>query len=325
MGHPTFCSLVADAQLFVQAGEEGGEVEVDGGVGDGEVRGIGFVQTGGVEGVGDAADGVDEPEVGDAHGEVVGEDELGAGEAVFGREYLDADVRRSSSNLFMWGIGVKDSYIADADAGWRDADTLLDDGVGLPYVFVDGEEGRDKALNLAVLVLAHVTLHDLAIDEVDIGLIAGAKVLVDGDQGGGGRHGMPLTRLCYETPRRMAAGRLEAMKILAAGFAGVVLLGLVGCHSHYVEADVVNASGAAVSLVEVDYPSASFGVESLGAGATYHYRFKILGDGATKVIWTDAARKENTVGGPVLKEGQEGGLTVRIEGGTAVWTTALRP
>ncbi len=115
------------------------------------------------------------------------------------------------------------------------------------------------------------------------------------------------------------------MKILAAGFAGVVLLGLVGCHSHYVEADVVNASGAAVSLVEVDYPSASFGVESLGAGATYHYRFKILGDGATKVIWTDAARKENTVGGPVLKEGQEGGLTVRIEGGTAVWTTALRP
>jgi hypothetical protein len=66
-------------------------------------------------------------------------------------------------------------------------------------------------------------------------------------------------------------------------------------------------------------------VESLGAGATYHYRFKILGDGTAKVMWTDAARKEHTVGGPVLKEGQEGGLTVSIEGGTAVWTTALRP
>jgi hypothetical protein len=77
--------------------------------------------------------------------------------------------------------------------------------------------------------------------------------------------------------------------------------------------------------VEVDYPSASFGVESLGAGAVYHYRFKILGDGATKVIWTDAARKEHTVSGPVLKEGQQGGLTVRIEGGTAVWKTALQP
>jgi hypothetical protein len=114
------------------------------------------------------------------------------------------------------------------------------------------------------------------------------------------------------------------MKIFVAGLAAVALVGLVGCKSKYVEADVVNASGAAVSLVEVDYPSASFGVESLGAGATYHYRFKILGDGATKVIWTDAARKEHTVGGPMLKEGQEGGLTVKIEGGTAVWTTALR-
>jgi hypothetical protein len=115
------------------------------------------------------------------------------------------------------------------------------------------------------------------------------------------------------------------MRIFAAFGTVVVLLGTLGCHSHYVEADVVNASGAAVTLVEVDYPSASFGVESLGAGATYHYRFKILGDGTAKVMWTDAARKEHTVGGPVLKEGQEGGLTVSIEGGTAVWTTALRP
>jgi hypothetical protein len=103
------------------------------------------------------------------------------------------------------------------------------------------------------------------------------------------------------------------------------LLALAGCRSPYVEADVINATGAPVTLVEVDYPSASFGTESLAAGATYHYRFKILGSGATKVLWTDAAHHDHSVGGPVLNEGQEGSLMVTIVGEKAVWETKLRP
>jgi len=105
--------------------------------------------------------------------------------------------------------------------------------------------------------------------------------------------------------------------------AGLVML--AGCHSAFVEADVKNGTGTAVSLVEVDYPSASFGTESLAAGATYHYRFKILGSGATKVLWTDAAHHDHSVGGPVLNEGQEGSLVVTIVGEKAVWETKLRP
>jgi hypothetical protein len=103
---------------------------------------------------------------------------------------------------------------------------------------------------------------------------------------------------------------------------GVLLLGLAGlsgCKSAYVEADVKNASGAAVSLVEVGYPSASFGVETLAAGATYHYRFKILGDGPTKVMWTDGEKKEHTVAGPKLNEGQQGRLAVTINADSAAW------
>jgi hypothetical protein len=106
---------------------------------------------------------------------------------------------------------------------------------------------------------------------------------------------------------------------LCAGLVLLALVGVVGCKSAYVEADVKNASGAAVSLVEVDYPSASFGVETLAAGATYHYRFKILGDGPTKVIWTDGAKKEHTVAGPKLNEGQQGAMTVTIGGDGAAW------
>ena len=120
---------------------------------------------------------------------------------------------------------------------------------------------------------------------------------------------------------RMSSMGVE-MRALALG---VMVLGLVGCHSHYVEADVKNNSGGDVSLVEVDYTSASFGKESLASGAVYHYRFKILGDGPTKILWTDAGRKDHAVAGPQLQEGQEGSLTVTIDGGTAVWKTALRP
>jgi hypothetical protein len=101
--------------------------------------------------------------------------------------------------------------------------------------------------------------------------------------------------------------------------AGVLLFGVSGCHSAYIEADVKNATAEALSLVEVDYPSASFGKETLPAGATYHYRFKILGSGGTKVMWTDATRTEHTVKGPELLEGQEGALTVTIGGDSAQW------
>ncbi len=115
------------------------------------------------------------------------------------------------------------------------------------------------------------------------------------------------------------------MRGLVLGVVAVGLVCLCGCRSAYVEADVVNATDAPVTLVEVDYPSASFGVESLAAGTTFHYRFKVLGSGPTKVMWTDAARKDHTAAGPELHEGQQGTLTVMIEGGTAEWKTGLTP
>jgi hypothetical protein len=121
------------------------------------------------------------------------------------------------------------------------------------------------------------------------------------------------------------AVRLGAMKTRWIGMLGMGLACVGGCKSAYVQADVKNATGEAIRLVEVDYPSASFGVETLAAGGTYHYRFKILGDGPTKILWTDAARKEHSVAGPKLLEGQQGPMTVTITGDGAVWDAALKP
>ena len=106
--------------------------------------------------------------------------------------------------------------------------------------------------------------------------------------------------------------------------AAVALAILTGCHSHYVSIDIHNTTPTPITLVEVDYPTASFGVDTLAAGATYHYRFKILGSGPTKILWTDAAQQQHTVAGPSLTEGQEGTLTTIITPTTATWQSNLR-
>jgi len=91
-----------------------------------------------------------------------------------------------------------------------------------------------------------------------------------------------------------------------------------------VQATVRNQTGGAITLVEVDYPSASFGTETLADGAAYNYRFKIQGDGPTKVLWTDAAQKQHEISGPKLEEGQQGVLIVTLTQGSASWDTQLR-
>lgn len=105
----------------------------------------------------------------------------------------------------------------------------------------------------------------------------------------------------------------------------IAVLPLSGCKSPYVNATVRNDTGGAVSLVEVDYPSASFGRDAIPAGANYPYRFKIIGSGATKVSWTDAQNKQHTSSGPELHEGQHGFLTITLTPRSAQWAAQLTP
>ena len=106
---------------------------------------------------------------------------------------------------------------------------------------------------------------------------------------------------------------------LLGGLVLMATVGFSGCKSRYVEATVHNGSGAPVSVVEVDYPSASFGKETLADGANYHYLFKVQGDGPLKVLWTDATNHDHTISGPQLREGSEGTLVVTIKADDAAW------
>jgi hypothetical protein len=104
------------------------------------------------------------------------------------------------------------------------------------------------------------------------------------------------------------------------------LVAAEGCHSYHVETTVVNQTGADLQLLEVDYPSASFGADSLAAGTAFHYRIQIQGSGTLKVQYTSSGRHLEKINGPELSEHQEGRLQiVLLPGGKAEFHPELTP
>jgi len=118
------------------------------------------------------------------------------------------------------------------------------------------------------------------------------------------------------TGRGPVARIVRTVRILGLTLA----VGLTGCHSAYIDSTITNATPQPVSLIQVDYPSASFGTQILGPGQNFHYRFKILGNGPVQLTYTDAAQHEHKFTGPLLREGNEGKLTALITAKTVQWT-----
>ena len=96
-------------------------------------------------------------------------------------------------------------------------------------------------------------------------------------------------------------------------------LATLGCHSPYVAATVSNRTGQPIELLEVDYPSASFGTQNLAPGSDFHYRFKVLGSGPMKLLYTDSVHHDHKADGPFLKEGAEGLLSIAITPTGVTW------
>ncbi len=79
-------------------------------------------------------------------------------------------------------------------------------------------------------------------------------------------------------------------------------------------------------MVQVDYPHASFGTQRLAPGASFHYRFKLLGSGPVRITYIDAQNGEHAETGPALNEGQEGQLYIVLSAtGHAEFHTSLKP
>ena len=112
-------------------------------------------------------------------------------------------------------------------------------------------------------------------------------------------------------------GAIAALTLLATG----------GCHSYHIDTTVENRTGGAIQLLEVDYPSASFGADSLASGADFHYRIQLRGSGPLKVQYTAGNSRQGQVtqvDGPTLAERQEGQLEiVLLPGGKAEFHPTL--
>jgi hypothetical protein len=119
--------------------------------------------------------------------------------------------------------------------------------------------------------------------------------------------------LKYQIANRLSALTLSPLLIVVAG-----------CHSYHIETTVENRTGAPIHLLEVDYPSASFGAETLASGADYHYRFQIQGAGPIKVQYSYDAAQSPVIEGPTLSERQQGQLLiVLLPAGKAEFQTQL--
>jgi hypothetical protein len=97
-----------------------------------------------------------------------------------------------------------------------------------------------------------------------------------------------------------------------------VLVASAGCRSYHVETTVENRTGATIQLLEVDYPSASYGADSVAPGGVYHYRIQLRGSGPLKLQYTAGDGRQIQIDGPMLAERQQGKLEiVLLPGGKA--------
>ncbi len=92
----------------------------------------------------------------------------------------------------------------------------------------------------------------------------------------------------------------------------VLFLGTTGCRSRVIKVTLTNTSEQMLSAIIVDYPSATFGVNTLAPGKTFQYTIKPLDSGTLKIQFADANGKTHNVTGPLVKKGQEGTIAIRI-------------
>jgi hypothetical protein len=111
-------------------------------------------------------------------------------------------------------------------------------------------------------------------------------------------------------------------KSLLAVASGAFFIFCIGCRSHQIMVTVENRTGEQIQLVEVDYPSASFGEDTMTAGQVIHYSIQVRDSGPVKVQYMTPDHYQPQMTGPTLHEKQEGALgIVLLPGGKAEFET----
>jgi hypothetical protein len=113
------------------------------------------------------------------------------------------------------------------------------------------------------------------------------------------------------------------MKLLRFSILFLALAAGSGCRSRVVAVKLTNTSEQPLSVIIVDYPTATFGVNKLDPGATYEYPIKVLGTGQLKVQFTDANGHNHSFSGPSLEKNDAGVVTVKLTQEAATATSDI--
>ena len=108
------------------------------------------------------------------------------------------------------------------------------------------------------------------------------------------------------------------MKLLRILFV-LTLLSAAGCRSHVIHLTVINTSSQPVSTIIVDYPDATFGVNSLAPGHSFPYFIKPMATGALKVQFVNAQGVSHSASGPTLHKGDEGVIQIKLSQDSAAF------
>jgi hypothetical protein len=86
-----------------------------------------------------------------------------------------------------------------------------------------------------------------------------------------------------------------------------------GClHSHVIQVTVTNTSNEKVSNIVIDYPDATFGINSLAPGKDFQYKIKPTGNGTLKIEFLNAQGADHVSKGPEVHKGDEGSIHVNL-------------
>jgi hypothetical protein len=102
------------------------------------------------------------------------------------------------------------------------------------------------------------------------------------------------------------------MKSLRFAVALVFVIAIAGCRAHVVKISLTNASPEAIKTIIVDYPTATFGKDTLAPRETYFSLVKPVDKGPIKVRFTDAQGVSHTYESISLAPGDDGWVDIKL-------------
>jgi hypothetical protein len=120
---------------------------------------------------------------------------------------------------------------------------------------------------------------------------------------------MSFARIAKIKIARTKITRLKTPSLLLA----LLLIAFAGCtHSHVIQVTVTNISTEKLSTIVIDYPEATFGINSLEPGKSFQYRIKPTGAGTLKIEFRNARGIDHVSSGPVVHKNDEGSIEIKL-------------